>query len=477
MYKYRVRGIYATAIARLLMDKGCELVDLSQQLAERLGMERRCGEAPDATIKVTRDPNRVLVVGFRDAVKHFLEHVVKEVPGVLTRFIEVGPYSTIKTRVVRREGVTCYVDTPLGEGMLQDPQCYEGEELLVHLVKVPIEGRGPVVVRRGATAVGGYAMVMKSGRPVVFYSEFIKDLERRAELHVLAQQAVREGLSVKWRSSAREASSDRLAEELRALSRRIGEIEERGRSAKPGTVVEIGESIAMLELSSIAKRFLDSVRRKVLPTAPLHHELKACGSVLSDVVDLVDAISGYAPPEAVEKGIVRFLAERIRGLGRFTIEHRKPDGELFRIGPVEVAKVELKDGSVEIVGWREVRSQGVYDGLGVAKEPGDRIETRVVWGEWFVIHRYYSRDGRLKGVYVNINTPPELCPDGTVRYVDLYVDAVYVAESGEARVIDEELLREALSKRLVSEELYRGALEKARDAVELARSLGEGGGA
>lgn len=65
--------------------------------------------------------------------------------------------------------------------------------------------------------------------------------------------------------------------------------------------------------------------------------------------------------------------------------------------------------------------------------------------------RYFSRGGRFKGAYVNLNTPVELYPS-KVRYVDLEVD-ICVWPGGEVRVLDEELLERAAAEGVVSDGL------------------------
>ena len=75
-------------------------------------------------------------------------------------------------------------------------------------------------------------------------------------------------------------------------------------------------------------------------------------------------------------------------------------------------------------------SQGRYDGLNLPIEEGDYGITEVREGSWCVKHSYYSKGGRLRGDYCNINTPLELYPDGA-RYLEVDV----VRKVGEKPVI------------------------------------------
>ena len=115
---------------------------------------------------------------------------------------------------------------------------------------------------------------------------------------------------------------------------------------------------------------------------------------------------------------------------------------------------------------RTIRGSGLYDGLKVQREPGDQAITELRIGEWCLRTSYYSRDGRYKGTYINLNTPVELCP-GRIRYVDLEVD-ICVWPDGRVRVLDMERLRQALEDGLIGGRLVELVEEKVKELVEAA---------
>jgi protein associated with RNAse G/E len=92
---------------------------------------------------------------------------------------------------------------------------------------------------------------------------------------------------------------------------------------------------------------------------------------------------------------------------------------------------------------RGIVGKGLYDGLGIPKEVGDKALTEVCEGRWWVIHRYLSSDGRVKGVYININTPPEIIPYNNVKYVDLGIDLL-LKEGRVCKLVDTEEFRELI---------------------------------
>jgi predicted RNA-binding protein associated with RNAse of E/G family len=99
-----------------------------------------------------------------------------------------------------------------------------------------------------------------------------------------------------------------------------------------------------------------------------------------------------------------------------------------------------------------ISSPGVYDGLDEPKEPGDLVYTTFRTDCWYVIHEYRTSSGSLKGIYVNINTKPEVRVDGVVRYIDLYVDVVKKPGSP-AEVIDIDELEKAARDGIVSKDM------------------------
>ncbi len=459
-HRYRVRGIYATAVARLLLDEGHELVDLSKQLAERLGMDQRSDVPPDATIKVSdEDPDTLVIVGKPDAVGEAFELLASTIPFSINTFLLYGPSTSAKGRVIGVENGKCIVETPIGRGILSIDRCEQGQELWVHVARVPRRSGESYVFRKGLAVVMDTVTLVKGDGGRISFSEHIKGWERKAELTMLAQDVARKGISVRWRSAARSAPLEKLSNDLREGLEALEAIERECRD------VVIGESIAFITLCSESKRFLDEVRRRVLPTTPRHHELKARWD--SSYVDLLDVLSAEVPPEAMDRGVERLCIEWISYRGSASLIHRKPGGEVIKIGPAEV----LGHGVDEVIGRylalkRVAKSEGIYDGLGVPKEVGDVMISIVPTRRWFLAHAYYSSRGELKGIYVNVNTPPELSPSGEISYLDLLIDVAYTSEG--PRVIDREQLDKAVEEGEVPPDL---ALVAVSVAEEIARSL------
>ncbi len=66
--KVRIRGIYATALTKLLLDSGFVIVDPSPEIRERFRLRAARAESPDVFIQDRRDLQGVLVIGEADRI-------------------------------------------------------------------------------------------------------------------------------------------------------------------------------------------------------------------------------------------------------------------------------------------------------------------------------------------------------------------------------------------------------------------------
>ena len=471
MYRVRVRGLYATALAKILLETGAELVDLSRQLSERFSLPQRSADPPHVTVKTSdEDTSTLVIVGNSDAVAFVFEELVSRIPFTLYRYTSLGPYTTIVARILGEEGGKCIVETPNGKAILVDSECVSGNLVVCHVVRAALQRNDVLVLRPGPAVLSDTLVLIDDGRSRVTFSEHIRSSERRVELLMMSQSITREGISIHWRSAARSAPLDVLSRDLELCKQRLEDLKRKVGEVLEPAVVSYGEAVALIILTRPSKEYLDDVRSQVLGTVPYHHVLKSC-QYPQIAVDILDLISGYVNRNEMRFAITKYIESELLKLNTVRIRHLKPDGEVITIGPIYVEKVEeLPLLGTSIIGKRVVRSPGIYDGLGVAKEPGDVITTIIPINEWFVIHIYMSSDGKEKGVYININTPPEVCaPLSEVRYLDLYIDIAVVGD--DVKVVDEDQLREAAEKGVVDRDLEFMAMEKAKEVLSRLKEL------
>lgn len=468
VYLVRVRGIYATALAALYSKKGFLLADLSRVLQDRLKLPTS-DAPPHVTVKSGEDRlEDIVIVGYPwEAGVEAERALVEEVSYASLARAKLGVHTVV-------DAVGSGGCEALGPGGVRirvvEGECPgEGESVRLSIVREASEPGEELQARRGVDLVGLRVVVRVPGSGVSF-SRHIRE-ERRLELLSEVQRVAPrlQGVHVRFRSGAQKGGpGEAVAEAL--------ELAEKARSLaaeKPGEpgIVARGEYLSIVSLPLPGKLVMDELRSSLWPTVRLHHSLKAGGELESTLVDFAEEgmRRGLWGPESGGM-VLLFTAEKLAGR-RVTITHYTPERRALRIGPFNVASVQgdAREGYVKLRLERVFRSPGVLDSLNVEKRPGDRGVTYVDTREWIVVHEYLSSDGRLLGVYANINTPPEVGSQG-IRYLDLHVDVV--KRPGEpAEIVDVDKLENAYSEGRITEALYRRAIEEAEKARRRLDSL------
>lgn len=467
LVRVRVRGIYATALTKMFLDKGFLIVQASNIIASRFAIPQLKAPA-DVTVKDTDDRNRLLVIGYPEKVDVVVQALRETLKYSVYWSSRLGLHATIRAEIIGKRDGKCFAK--LNDVLIEVVEfeaCEEGKTVTLSIVKAPIfEGEYARGVP-GARVIGDYAIVYRSvSTPRISFSEHIRSLNRRAQLSVISEEALKNGVSVHWRSSANHGDEEELRTHLRELINKLYELEKKLVDAPPG-VYEHGEKLVIIDVALPDKKIMDDIRGKVTPTIDYHHSIKANfqDEYESMIVDYAEKALAYgASRQPLTKALSEIIIERLNARKRIIIKHVRLDGTVLEIGPAEIVSINVVDKEdsccVEARLRRIVRSSGIYDGLGVEKEPGDIIETIVNTCDWKVVHSYYSRSGELKGRYININTPPEPTPYG-FRYVDLEVDVVEVGN--EKRVIDEDKLK----KHYLQGKITRSTIEKIAEEIAL----------
>jgi len=398
MYSVRVRGIYATALAAVLQARGWRVVqpppELQALLADRF--------APfDLEIKDREDRQGVIALGTADAVHALKELLFAELPDVIC-VPAPGELGAIYLGIVSKKRAWGY-EVDLGEttGFLPqtelDCPLQKGEAVRVQIKEfTPTQ---PIVTPK--LSVAGRFVVLSQEQGVGISKE-ITDTEERERLLALGRRFCANGWGVIWRTSAYQRDIRDLQDEIKLLRQELLKLESHPDEGIPGKLLA-GQTTVIIEFPGGSKQSLDRWRAHLIPTEPRHHQRQV------------------QPRDQSEPSVGQ----------RIIIEHVKVKNELS----VAMAGQVLRAAPQQITVRREIKSPGLYDGLNIPKEPGDYAVTEFRHDSWYYETRYYSRDGALKGIYININTPIEFYAD-RVRYVDLEIDVVQ--RPGEpAQIIDE----------------------------------------
>ena len=451
MMKIRIRGIYATALTKFVLDKGYQIVQPSDVIINRFGIENPSYESPDLTIKDSEHiKGAITLIGKCWAV----DKVIKDFEEICTDLIiwkcKIPLHAIIMGVVKRIEENKVIFD--LGneiEGIyptLSSSFFKEGDVIPVTITRTAIFPNEEIFVNTELRIDGEYASLIPGGK--VILSRHIKDPERKAELLSLGMM-YKDKVSpfgIKWRSSAQYASMEKLIEEIERLMERFQEIRNRIASAKPYEIIQEGECIAEILLGGLCKEKFDDIRNNVTPTIKGHHSLKMF-TKKTTIIDYTEHILSYVihERENVSKALLDYLISK---RSRIIINHVKPNGELIKIGPCEIINYDSDEKSLVL--YRKLKPGGVLDGLELPKEEGDYVITYARLGNWYLVHTYFNKDKKLKGVYVNINTPIEFTKTG-IYYIDMIIDVII--RNNEVKVIDQDQFEELTKQCIISDKL------------------------
>ncbi|ASJ00030.1 DUF402 domain-containing protein [Thermococcus gorgonarius] len=460
----RVRGIYSTALTKLFLDRGFKIAQPSQKIAERLGIEKTYDEF-NVDIYDKKDHHGVILTG--EAVEEIKRVFEEEFIDVVFRRLPYQLYGIYKGLVVKRDEKYIYVDIgsaigtiPIDEGR----RLQEGDEVLVQVKKHNLLPHLSLTL----TVPGDYAVLIPKppgSQRHVKISRKIRDNSERERLRILGLSIDMGEWGILWRTAAAYKDWNTLRDEIIRLSKLADRLKDAHRYSAPDQIIE-GRNIYEVEFGGGAKKKLDEIRNRVVPTIDGHHQLKAYDLEFSFAVEIAEGILAKIPSQRmkVNQGFWDALLDQ-KGPKKgwlFFLEHNKPDGQRFKLGPGEI--LEVSTNPLRITLKRHLKPGKFYDGLDLPIEFGDYAITEIEAGKWWFVHRYYDKNGNLKGEYYNINTPVEIYPD-RARYIDLEIDIVKWPD-GKKEIIDKDKLREHYEDGLISEKLYRAVLKITQEVYE-----------
>ncbi len=433
MYSIRLRGIYATALAAVALEHGWRVAQPPEELQSRVNPEDRF--APfDLEVRDRDDRQGVLVLGDTNAVGAFKRLLLAELPDVICvpALTELG---AIYLGIVHKRRALGYeIDLGNFMGFLPKTELThplkKGEAIRVQIRE--IVHVQPIVTTQLSLAGRFVVLCQKQG---VGISKEIIDPDERKRLLSLGRRYCANGWGVIWRTSAYRKDLRDLKSEIEILQRDLPTLEGHPDEGIPGKL-RSGQMTLICEFPGGSKQVLDQWRARLIPTEPGYHQSQ---------------VGDRAWPRVGQS---------------IFIEHVKVPSELSVLMRARVIAVSPSSITVR----REIKGTGVYDGLNIPKESGDYAVTEFLQGAWHYETRYYSRNGLLKGIYVNINTPIEIYAD-RVRYVDLEIDVVQ-RPTEPAQVIDEPKL-ESMAQ-YVSSGLVQRARTVAAECVQMLNHCAHG---
>ena len=460
----RVRGIYSTALTKLLLDNNFDIVQPSITVKERFKLKEN-NETPDLDVYDRYDRQGVRTLGKAETVDAFKEILQSHLEDVVIRRWKVTMDGIYKGLVKGSDSATHSVLVDIGsatgrihEEEISDPNA---QQIVAQVERRRMGAKEPILTTE-VKILGKYAILI-SGHQVKV-SRKIPDWQKRSRLSQLGKQLAPPNWGIIWRTAAADQSYDVLKNEVTSLLKEGELVKKKAEEVEAPATLWEGRHFMDVEFPALSKGKLDEIRRSVASTINDHHYYKACGRRISSSLDMAERLLEQdVPAEEVEGLFKQTIEPELPCVGSVIgMEHVKLDGKVFHLGKALVE--DFNHDSHILCLSRVFEKEGVYDGLKTRKEPSDTAITEVKVGEWYFKTQYFSKHGKLKGTYINLNTPIELYPYA-IRYVDLEVD-VCVWPNGKVEKLDEEKLDEALEEGLVTERLVKIVRAKAQQIMK-----------
>ncbi|MEM0084573.1 MAG: DUF402 domain-containing protein [Candidatus Methanomethylicia archaeon] len=451
--KVRVRGIYSTALSKLLIDEGYSIVQPSKVIKDRFNIGDEMDYMfYDVDILDRDDKHGVYILTSNENLRTIIDIIHRNLFDAIIRIAPYdvnGIYKGVVEAIDKVRNLAFISIMPKLLGVLplsRDSPLKVGDEILVQVDKSSLGLRIPRLTTRIGLA-GRYVVLFK-GDGLKFSRKLTGSFIDYMNISETLKGVLPETFGVIIRSSFKSASKDDILNEISNLLDNYNRLMDLFRVSPSRRLIVNGLKVLDVEFPYNSKRILDSIRSFVTSTINFHHYFKILGENYSKMVDNVESL--------LSKGLnvddTLLNIDLLRGefaSNLRVIEHVKLNGKVILFRNIE--SIDFNGKFLTI--YRRVKSPGFYDGLNIVKMVGDKIVTKIGFGDWYYVSRYYSSDGQFLGSYININTPIEIYGD-RLRYVDLEVD-VCVKSNGEFKILDMDHLYKAFKMGVVSESLFR----------------------
>jgi Ribonuclease G/E len=460
-----------------------DMVQPTPEVARRFGLPYR-SDIPDVDIWDRSDLQGIVAIAYESVLIRLTDVLRRRLGGVITRTPRVAKSSVYRGVVLGRDERTGQTKVDLGSisGLLPDRGFQRGQQIMVQ-IRAHDYGRKAPVLSSSITIPGRAAVLLPE--PVVRLSTKIKDQDSRRDLLVLGRKIREhtENWGILWRTAAEKLTEDELRNEVDDLLDTAQAVYNKYNDLDTADILFEGTSNADIEFPLEVKNALDKTRAKIKPTISRHHFYKSAG--YTSLVDLAEMIIEERPEER------RYITSKLdkivnRDLPRLdesiNIEHVKLDGRNIVLARGRITEVNAK-GFVIRRQFRHTNrklklAHDSTENMEVISDEGDYALTKVVPGDLTLLTNYYSRDGHLKGTYVNVNTGVEVYPSsgnspGRIRYVDLEIDVVKAPISERPRIIDQHLLKRAVQRGFITKEMADQSRSKAQAICDELDSAGD----
>ena len=423
--KVKVRGIYSTAISKMLLDAKIEITQAADAIKQALKIEDE--SKPDVVIEDTETKEGVYLYG--NEVETVVDVMKKKLKTSIFYREEIGKIYCGIIENTDQKAKSIVISLPDGEKGVLDLKSFWGYVKPGAKILVQSKGTydGKIMLSTQLRIFGDNIIIIKNGFTKM--SRGIHSNEGKTKLYDIAKGLNLKEWGILWAQGAEDKEEEVLKKELEMLQKKEAEINEKFNNCSEPSILYEGMNKYFILFDKDDKNELDRIRKHVMPTIMNHHKLKSAGyTILTDFAEnLMDKYSDEEMNDKINEVLLRYgpIQEKL-----YRLAFTRLNGTSFKIDGI-ISEIEVKNNEVEKLS----------------------IKTRSEWGE-----RAYTIEKDREYIEVLRNgetertliTKPEIFP----KFAKLVTfDITAKKEENEIRVQNDDRLERLSKKGEISDEL------------------------
>ncbi len=332
----KVRGIYSTAITKLLLDAGVHITQSTDILKNTMGIADEA--KPDVMIEDVESKEGVYVYGSNP--REVIEKIKDRLKDSIFSAEDIGRIYCGIIKEADQKSKSIIITLPGNEEGVLDMKSFWGYVKAGSKILVQSKGTydGKIMLSTQLRLFGEHIIIIKNGFTKM--SRGIRSSEGRDKLYELAKDLDLKDWGVLWVQGAENCDETELKNELLSLMQKEKEITEKFEACSEPDILYSGMEKYFVMFSKDDKSVLDDIRKGVMPTIPKHHILKSAGYMI--LTDFAENIAGNNSEEDLSRKIsetlLRYgpLKERI-----YRLSFTRLNGTSYKIEGI------LRDFSIE----------------------------------------------------------------------------------------------------------------------------------
>jgi uncharacterized protein YqgQ len=437
--KVKVRGIYSTAITKLLLDEKVEVTQAAEAIKKALNIEDE--SKPDVIIEDTETKEGVYVYG--NGSERIVELLKNRLKMSIFYKEEIGKIYCGIIKNTDQKAKSIVISLPDDEEGVLDLKSFWGYVKPGAKILVQSKGTydGKIMLSTQLRIFGDNIIIIKNGFTKM--SKGIHSNEGKTKLYDIAKGLNLKEWGILWVQGAEDKDEEVLRQELDKLQKKEAEINEKfNNCTEPSTIYE-GMNKYFILFDKTDKNELDKIRKEVMPTIMDHHKLKSAGyTILTDFAEnLLDKYSDKEISEKINEVLLRYgpIKDKL-----YRLAFTRLNGTSFKMDGI-VSDLEIKDNEVQRLT------------ISSRSEWGDRTYTIVKDVGYVEI----LRNGEKERMLI---MKPEIFPKFTKL---ITFDITAKKEENEVKVQNEDRLERLSKKGEISDDLKEKMKEIVKEMKEL----------